>query len=189
MVQLDEKLRQILIDMSTPTAGHYAGDKQVYYLTYDPALTLDVKGKMAGWISLIKSYSFEPKLLSLAQVINDFTKNNPRRGLWQKLVGGTDKKSIADFYAKIGAAILEQSVIEKAILEAQEEVKQSKGGLLLLTGLEALHPFSRFGPIEQNIYNQMIVPFIILYPGVIVGTSLEFLGFYPPDGNYRSKHY
>jgi len=58
-----------------------------------------------------------------------------------------------------------------------------------LTDLEGIHPFTRFGPIEQSIYNQIEIPMLVFYPGNIIGNSLQFLGFYPQDGNYRSKHF
>jgi hypothetical protein len=85
--------------------------------------------------------------------------------------------------------IVENKVIEKAILGAQEKIKALKKPLLIITDLEAIHPFTRFGPIEQKIYSEVEIPIIILYPGSLSGSSLEFFGFYPPDGNYRSKHF
>ena len=61
--------------------------------------------------------------------------------------------------------------------------------LLLVTDLEALHPFLRIGAIESQLQGKFHVPTIFLYPGVRTGkTRLKFLGFYPEDGNYRSVH-
>ena len=85
--------------------------------------------------------------------------------------------------------IVENQVIEKAVLQAQENLFSEAKPLLIVTDLEAIHPFTRFGPVEQNIYSDIKIPLIVLYPGTISGSSLEFLGFYPQDGNYRSKHF
>jgi hypothetical protein len=61
--------------------------------------------------------------------------------------------------------------------------------LLLVTDLEALHPFLRIGAIESQLQGKFHVPTVFLYPGVRTGkTRLKFLGFYPEDGNYRSVH-
>ena len=64
-----------------------------------------------------------------------------------------------------------------------------QNALLLVTDLEALHPFLRVGAIESQVQGKFHVPTILLYPGVRTGkTGLKFLRFYPEDGNYRSVH-
>ena len=65
----------------------------------------------------------------------------------------------------------------------------NKNGLVLVTDLEALHPYMRIGAIESSLQSNFHVPTIFLYPGKRTGkTRLSFLGFYPEDGNYRSVH-
>jgi hypothetical protein len=66
---------------------------------------------------------------------------------------------------------------------------EKTNGLLLLTDLEALHPYLRINSIEARLQNQVLCPVIVLYPGKREGkTSLRFLEFYPADPNYRSEH-
>jgi hypothetical protein len=61
--------------------------------------------------------------------------------------------------------------------------------LLLVTDLEALHPYLRIGSMEGQLQGKFHVPTVFLYPGIRSGkTRLKFLGFYPDDGNYRSVH-
>ena len=61
--------------------------------------------------------------------------------------------------------------------------------MLLLTDLEALHPYLRINTIEAQIMDQIHCPVVVLYPGKREGkTSLRFLEFYPADPNYRSEH-
>jgi len=65
----------------------------------------------------------------------------------------------------------------------------SQNAIVLVTDLEALHPYLRIGAIEAQLQGKFHVPTIFLYPGVRTGkTRLKFLGFYPEDGNYRSVH-
>ena len=74
-------------------------------------------------------------------------------------------------------------------LVQQQDVDAGQNALLLVTDLEALHPFLRIGAIESQLQGKFHVPTIFLYPGVRTGkTRLKFLGFYPEDGNYRSVH-
>ena len=94
-----------------------------------------------------------------------------------------------EVYDSLGENLKNQEVLEEAILDKQREVKTEKNGVLLITDVEAIHPFTRFGPVEQKIYGRVEVPIVVLYPGEMSGSALKFLGFYPEDGNYRSKHF
>ena len=78
-----------------------------------------------------------------------------------------------------------QVVLEKKLATIANDEK----ALLLVTDLEALHPYMRIGSIESQLQGKFNVPTVFLYPGVRTGqTRLKFLGFYPEDGNYRSMH-
>jgi hypothetical protein len=55
--------------------------------------------------------------------------------------------------------------------------------------LEMLHPFRMMGVIENNIYNHIKMPILVLYPGETLGTARSFLGIYNQDGNYRSINF
>jgi len=70
-----------------------------------------------------------------------------------------------------------------------QSLEERKDAIVLVTDLEALHPYLRIGAVESQLQGKFTVPTVFLYPGVRVGkTSLKFLGFYPDDGNYRSVH-
>jgi hypothetical protein len=70
-----------------------------------------------------------------------------------------------------------------------EEAAAKPNGLLLLTDLDALHPYLRINSIEARLQGLIRCPVIVLYPGKREGkTSLRFLEFYPADPNYRSEH-
>jgi hypothetical protein len=79
--------------------------------------------------------------------------------------------------------------LKRKIEERLELLRRRKQTVLFITDLEALHPYLRVGILEQKLQGKFTVPTVILYPGVRDGKStLRFLGFYPPDGNYRSVH-
>ena len=75
-------------------------------------------------------------------------------------------------------------------LEAKLSTLEGKAkAILLVSDLEALHPFMRIGVVEGKLQGKFHVPTVFFYPGVRTGkTRLKFLGFYPEDGNYRSVH-
>jgi hypothetical protein len=103
-----------------------------------------------------------------------------------------DKASPND-WARTNAALADIVANGGGLLRRLEDVLKPLEGnasaLLLVTDLEALHPFLRIGAIESQLQGKFHVPTIFLYPGVRTGkTRLKFLGFYPEDGNYRSVH-
>jgi hypothetical protein len=189
-MELDIKFKSILEYVDNPGSNHHTGDKIICYLTFDTSECLEVKKKLSGWLSLCKGYGYNCKVLSMASVLNNFFKNNPRRSKWPIPDIEDGKDIITTFFKNdLGSLIVENKVIENSLLVAQSEIIKLNKPLLIITDLESIHPFTRFGPIEQNIYSDISIPIIILYPGTISGSSLEFLGFYPQDGNYRSKHF
>lgn len=189
MELINNKIKQVLQYLESPSTSQHTGDKSICYITFPFEETLDVKRNTDTLVSLIKHYNYNVTTLSIGNLINDFIKNNARRDTWHKFSKVDYKDEMTDFFKSIGSAIIENRIIENAILDKQNEIKNKTKPLLLLTDLEGIHPFTRFGPIEQNLYNSIEIPVVILYPGTLNGSSLEFLGFYPPDGNYRSKHY
>lgn len=189
MELLNNKLKKIIDELGSPNKGQHSGDKNIFYLTYPFQSILEIKKLTPSLVSLLKHSNYNVSMLSIGNIIYDFLKTNPRRANWLNFSNVEYKDEMNDFFKNLSSTIIENKIIENAILEKQDEIKNQKKPLLLLTDLEGIHPFTRFGPVEQSIYNSIEIPIIILYPGELSGSSLEFLGFYPPDGNYRSKHY
>ena len=78
-----------------------------------------------------------------------------------------------------------QAIIDNKLAAAADQPH----GLLLITDLEALHPYLRMNTIEAKLQGKIRCPVVVLYPGKREGkTSLRFLEFYPADPNYRSEH-
>src|SRR5665648_426020 len=189
MESLDSKFASILDLIEHPVANHHAGDEPVCYLTFDVDEIIQVKKNLNTWLSLAKGKGFNVRIISMVEILNSYFRTNPRRSIWVSSCTSHDKDEIVELFDGLGSNVRANKVIENAILSAQTEISQKPKPLLIITDIEAIHPFTKFGPIENNIYNQIKIPVIILYPGKLDGSSLEFLGIYPPDGNYRSKHF
>jgi hypothetical protein len=84
---------------------------------------------------------------------------------------------------------LEKGTLQSKLEDLLTELEHEPNAILLVTDLEALHPYMRIGSIEGQLQGKFSVPTVFFYPGVRTGkTRLKFLGFYPEDGNYRSEH-
>lgn len=167
--------------------GH-ASFEPIYYLVFAPSQILEVKRQTPAWESKLRQDGWEVHTFSVAEQIWDLLKADP---FWSLCVS-EDKAAPLDWPRtnKSLADILEtDNSLLRRFEGALQPLEGQRNALLLVTDLEALHPFLRIGAIESQLQGKFHVPTIFLYPGIRTGTTrLKFLGFYPEDGNYRSVH-
>lgn len=165
-----------------------ASFEPIYYLVFPPDQILEVKRQTPAWVAKLHQEGWDVRVFSIAEHIWSLLKEDP---LWPLCVMG-DKTAPLD-WERTNKALADILIVDNALLKRLENELQPLQGnpnaLLLVTDLEALHPFLRIGAIESQLQSEFHVPTIFLYPGVRTGkTRLKFLGFYPEDGNYRSVH-
>lgn len=167
--------------------GH-ASFEPIYYLIFPPEQILEVKRQTPVWGSKLRQEGWDVKVFSIAAEIESIYQQDPRRPIWLAV----DRKAPQD-WAKTNQAIANAlttgGALQRRLEDLLTSLEGSKNGLVLVTDLEALHPYLRIGAIESQLQGKFHVPTIFLYPGARTGqTRLKFLGFYPEDGNYRSVH-
>lgn len=167
--------------------GH-ASFEPIYYLIFSPDQILEVKRQTPAWVAKLHQEGWDVHSFSVAEKIWDLLQKDP---FWQLCVL-EDKASPLD-WERTNKSLADLITASGGLLKRLEDELLSLEGkpnaLLLVTDLEALHPFLRIGAIESQLQGQFHVPTVFLYPGVRTGkTRLKFLGFYPEDGNYRSVH-
>lgn len=165
-----------------------AGFEPVYYLVFPPRLIIEAKRQTPAWVSRLKQDGWQVTEFSIAQAIEEILAADPRRAIW---VSSDSREPMA--WDRVNKALTNSVTGAKGLLprlEAQLSALDGKPNhLLLVTDLEALHPYVRIGTIEGQLLGRFKVPTVFLYPGQRTGrTGLKFLGFYPSDGNYRSVH-
>ncbi len=166
--------------------GH-ASFEPIYYLVFRPAQILEVKRQLPAWTARLRNDGWAVHLFSIAETIADILQHAPLRKIWL----AADQKAPLD-WAKTNQSLANalangalQSRLEKKLAELEGQDKT----ILLVTDLEALHPYMRIGAIESQLQGKFSVITVFFYPGERTGkTRLKFLGFYPEDGNYRSVH-
>jgi hypothetical protein len=167
--------------------GH-ASFEPIYFLVFSPDRILEVKRQTPAWISKLHQEGWEVKVFSIAKEINAILKVDPRWSLWLT----ADRKTPLD-WAKtnqsLANALTTNAPLQRRLEALLNSLEGSANSLVLVTDMEALHPYLRIGAIESQLQGNFHVPTIFLYPGVRTGkTRLKFLGFYHEDGNYRSVH-
>jgi Domain of unknown function (DUF1788) len=165
-----------------------ASFEPIFYLVFDPRDILEVKRKTPGWQARLENSGWHVHTFSIAKEVTDILETAPQRKFW--LAG--DRKAPLEWRQTNGA--LANALTAQGQLQAQLEALLSSlegeiNTIVLVTDLEALHPYLRIGAIESQLQGKFHVPTVFLYPGTRMGkTQLRFLGFYPEDGNYRSVH-
>lgn len=168
--------------------GH-SGFEPVYYLVFLPDQILNVKRQTPAWISkLTHQDHWDVHCFSIAEHVWSILKESP---FWPFCVD-EDRAAPLD-WKRTNKTLADILTADDGLLRrfelALEPLEGKPDALLLVTDLEALHPFLRIGAIEARLQGKFHVSTIFLYPGIRTGkTRLKFLGFYPEDGNYRSVH-
>lgn len=165
-----------------------AGFEPVYYLVFAPGAIIEAKRQTPAWVARLKQDGWQVAEFSAAQAIEEILEADPRQAIWQ---GADQRTPLA--WARTNESLTNAVTGPKGLLPRLEAQLAALDGkqhhLLLVTDLEALHPYVRIGSIEGQLLGRFNVLTIFLYPGQRTGrTGLKFLGFYPSDGNYRSVH-
>jgi len=177
------------------------GSDPIYYLVFPVAELIEVKRQTKAWVAKLTNDGWQVETLSMVDVIEQVLKGHKLRTMWLMAEKGLIERSEKDRKAldqheitkTLAKALSDGSNLAPellAIIQAAVDVVHSKPkGLLLLTDLEALHPYLRINTIEAYLQGRVQRPVVVLYPGRREGkTSLKFLEFYPADPNYRSEH-
>ncbi|MDB4545358.1 DUF1788 domain-containing protein [bacterium] len=192
MPSVDENFDELIRKIEKGRDFTSASFEPVYYLVFDPADIITVKRNQKAWSARLTQKGFEPFFLSIADVIQKVHAASPLRKIWMK---SDEAKPFnwSQVNNSLRVALEEKknqpSPIQQEIETTLGELEQKPNSILVVTDLEALHPYLRIGAIEGQLYGKFNVPTVFLYPGKRSGkTRLSFLGFYPEDGNYRSVH-
>ena len=167
--------------------GH-ASFEPIYYLVFPPEQILQVKRQTPAWLVKLKQDGWDVHTFSIAEHIWKVFKGDV---LWDLCVA-EDQAAPLDWRRtneSLANTLSGQDGLLRRLREALQPLAEKPNALLLVTDLEALHPFMRIGTLEGQLQGEFHAPTIFLYPGVRTGkVRLKFLGFYPEDGNYRSVH-
>jgi len=173
------------------------GDDPIYYLIYPVAEMLAVRQRVPAWKARLHSEGWEVEELSVADAILELLQDLPLRSMiveeaarnacHPELVGRM--QAMGQINKTIGEHLAGEHGLVRVFRDRLQTLSQRPRGLLLVTDLEALHPYARIGAIEQHLYGDVQNPLVVLYPGRREGkSSLRFLEFHAADGNYRSFH-
>jgi hypothetical protein len=189
MHSLTEKFNELRQHLKGGVSSMKAtGFDPVYYIVFPAEEILQAKLMLPQILAQLKLDGFQPRVLSLTAMLNEWFRSHKLRGAWQ--AGLQDAEDPRQQFRRTFATKLEKErVIADAILAELEALRDLPGGMLLLTDLEALHPFLHISGIEQQLNGKFCVPTVVLYPGLRGGShSLRFLGIHKENGNYRSIH-
>ena len=173
------------------------GTEPIYYLVFPVSEVLEVKRQTKAWAAKLSHDNWNVVTLSMADAVESVLQNHKLRKLTlqgeRTLLAQAEKTgapvSFREINKSLSKALVDGGALQSLIDQQLAAAEAQPHGLLLLTDLEALHPYLRINTIEARLQGRVHCPVVVLYPGQREGkTSLRFLEFYPPDPNYRSEH-
>jgi hypothetical protein len=197
MHSLKDKFDEVCLRVRDGRRLESTGSAPIYYLVFPVKEILEVKRQTKAWIAKLENLGWNVVTFSFAEAINSIFANDRLRATWlfseQALLAKSKDEipatAIAQINTTLAKALTEGPALLAAVRQKMEEASSQSNGLLLITDLEAIHPYLRINSIEAKIQDEVRSPVIVLYPGKREGkTSLRFLEFYPADPNYRSEH-
>ncbi len=189
MSSVEDNFKELLSRIERGREISHASFEPIYYLIFEPREILAVKRKTKKtWKIKLEKDGWEVHCFSIATHIRQLWQQDQRRSLW--LLSDNDGPQAAQDTSKTLTNALENgALIQLALAELLSSLEGKNKPIVLVTDLEALHPYFRIGAVESQLQGKFSVPTVFFYPGTREGkTSLSFLGFYQSDGNYRSVH-
>ena len=169
--------------------GH-ASFEPIFYLIFHPQQILQVKRQRPAWSAKLRNEGWDVHVFSMAAAVQEVFDEMPAfiKKTWEK----QDAASPLQWQKTNGSlaeALTKKSALQNKLEAKLTELENKPNTILLVTDVEALHPYLRIGSMESQLQGKFHVPTVFFYPGIRTGkTQLKFLGFYPEDGNYRSVH-
>ena len=197
MQSLKDKFDEVCLRVRNGRRLESTGSTPIYYLVFPPSQILEVKQETKTWIAKLENNDWSVVVLSFAEAVNSILREHKFRKMWlqgekavlAKAAEAIPQSAISDITTTLQKSLTEGPELLSMVREKLDEAANRPNGMLLLTDLEALHPYLRINTIEAQIMDQIRCPVIVLYPGKREDkTSLRFLEFYPADPNYRSEH-
>lgn len=169
--------------------GH-ASFEPIFYLVFSPNQVLEVKRRITAWKARLRNDDWNVHTFSVASAIQEVFDEMPPfiKKTWEKQ-DAADPLQWKKTNGALAEALTKKNSLQAKLENKLAELEDKPRSILLVTDIEALHPYLRIGSMESQLQGKFNVPTIFFYPGVRTGkTQLKFLGFYPEDGNYRSVH-
>lgn len=170
------------------------GEDPVFFLVYKPDESIRLYQRIGDLDKALRHDGWHPRQFDLGDRLErHITGHQDYEFILQGLrEDRDDPEVVAQVYQSVRQLLQDgpdATVVEGWVAAEIAAAAQQQNGLLLVYGLELLHPYLQIGYVEQKIQGRVACPVVVLYPGKRTSSfGLRFLGFYPPDGNYRSRH-
>lgn len=170
------------------------GEDPVFFLVYDPKDSIRMYQRIGDLVKGLRHDGWHPREFDLGDRLERYiTGHEDYEFILQGLRDDPeDPQIVEDVYQSVRQLLQDgpdATVVEGWVTDEIAAAAEQQGGLLLVYGLELLHPYLQIGYVEQKIQGHVGCPVVVVYPGKRTSAfGLRYLGFYPPDGNYRSRH-
>ena len=141
----------------------HASFEPIYYLVFSPNQIIEVKRQIPAWTAKLKNDGWNVNVFSIASEIKKILEAAPLRAIWLR----EDSKAPLQ-WEKTNNALA--NTISNGSLQGKlecmlESLDNDSRNILLITDIEALHPYMRIGTIESQLQGSLIYQ-LCFYPGL-----------------------
>jgi hypothetical protein len=182
MPSLDADFDLLAQRLAEPASLAAARTDPFYYFVYPPEDALEVKRRIPVWSARLRHADLQVERVSFSDLIWELIDASGRWDAWLEAEADADQVQVNEAIRNVlrtGNALVERV----ASVVGQERPRT----VVFLTETEMLHPYFRVRTLESALHDRIKIPTVVFYPGRRAGQfGLNFLGFYPEDGNYRA---
>ncbi len=182
MPSLDDDFDQLFRRLQDPGQLSAAQTDPFYYFVFEPENAIEVKRLLPIWIAKLRNAGLQVERVSFVDLLWELIDAKGRWETWLAAEPNYDRGQIND---SVSSVLIQNDALIKRIA-ALTAVPRPKT-VILLTDAEVMHPYFRVRVLENALHDRVKVPTVVFYPGRRTGQfGLQYLGFYPEDGNYRA---
>lgn len=188
-MSLDEFKETFCRRLQHPNVVHSAGYEPVWFLVYDPKRTIEMISFRESLAKHLEIQGMEPISFDVSEALWSILEADAD---WSFIKEADEEALDRDELLRTLQGCIESNhhnFLVERLKETLQLAGQKTNSVLLVSGFEAIHGFMRPGSLEAKLNGCFICPTVFFYPGKTEGKAgLQFLNFYPVDGNYHSEH-
>jgi hypothetical protein len=168
MQSLKDKFDEVCLRVRNGRRLESTGSTPIYYLVFPAKQIIEVKQQTKTWIAKLENNDWNVVVLSFSEAVNSILRGHKFRKTWlqgekallSRATEAIPQSAVAEITTTLRKALTEGPELLSMVREKLDEAASKPNGLLLLTDLEALHPYLRINTIEAQIMDQIRCPVV-----------------------------
>ena len=113
MPSLDEAFQQLVRHLREPGSLSASQSDPFFYLVYDPAEALEVKGRIPVWSAQLRNLGFTVERVSFSELVWALIEASGRWEEWLSVEGEAEIEQVNDALRSVSCGIADDAVVQR----------------------------------------------------------------------------